>query len=352
MLYNSMGLIRTILFSCLVHLIAGCVSVNNTNEHLNFDTALQHPGVITLPYTIEKYGLVLVENVKINGQNLTFALDTGATRSAIFESSLRKMKVAPVPHKDILIHGMIESETRNSVIAPNITIETHNFGISPLIVLVDRDLGLMSSQPYDGLLGMDILASYKIYFSKDTQLLKLIPTMIETPVPPRWKRVKLVDVPFGDSRRALHTMDIRLLGTLTTALFDTGAEFSVINWDAARHSQLKATKKRLKKEWQLQGAVGTFKPVSKVLMDRFRGGQKFWNNKEFIIMDLDNADIVVAPETPFAIAGMNLFWDETVLIDFQANYIALKPRTEERADIKYQNAKTNIPRRERGTYRP
>ena len=322
-----MDTIRLSLLFFVIFLAAGCASLNNTvAESARFEEVLRHPSVITLPYKAQKDGLILVENIGINDENMTFALDTGATHSAIFNAGLQRLNLEPVPDKNVVVHGMIESGSRDVIVAPNLTIGAKNFGQTPLVVLADRDLGAISWQSYDGIIGMDVLANYKLYFSKDAEHLKFIPDSIEVSVPNQWRRVKLTDVRFKNSQNILHTMDIDLVGKPIPALLDTGAEFSVINWEAIENSELKDIKRRLKLDWHAQGAVGTFSPTSKVSIDKFRGGQIYWDNKDFVVMELNDIEALGARRAGFAIAGMNLLWDETLLIDFNSNYIAMKPR--------------------------
>ena len=185
---------------------------------------------------------------------------------------------------------------------------------------------MLSWQDYDGIIGMDILRNYKLYFSKPTAQLKLIPAGLEVPIPNRWQRVKLSDVSYAEGSKALHTLDIDLEGKPVPALLDTGAEFSVLNWKAVKSAELKAIRRALKKDWQAQGAIGTFSPVSKANIDGLRSGEKRWDDMEFVIMSLNDIQILGALERPFAIAGMNLLWNETLLIDFEQNYMALAPR--------------------------
>jgi len=74
----------------------------------------------------------------------------------------------------------------------------------------------------------------------------------------------------------------------------------------------------------MQGAVGVFKPRTKVRLESFRGGQKFWSNKDFIILDFESLDILGVADQPFIIAGMNLFAGEAIFIDFERNFLAIE----------------------------
>ena len=322
-----MGHIRNVVISVLMLAAASCATTQSAAlETSNFEAALQQPGVVSLPYKAQKHGLVLIENIAIDGTPMSFALDTGATHSAIFQGALDKTKLGSAARDSARVHGMIDTDERNIVLARSFLIGEQDFGNTPLVVLDDRDLGVLSWQDYDGIIGMDILRNYKLYFSKPTAQLKLIPAGLEVPIPNRWQRVKLSDVSYAEGSKALHTLDIDLEGKPVPALLDTGAEFSVLNWKAVKSAELKAIRRALKKDWQAQGAIGTFSPVSKANIDGLRSGEKRWDDMEFVIMSLNDIQILGALERPFAIAGMNLLWNETLLIDFEQNYMALAPR--------------------------
>ena len=330
MLIGIMGRIRNVVISVLSLATASCASTQNAALELsNFEAALAQPGVVSLPYTAQKHGLVLIDNIEVNGTALTFGLDTGATHSAIFKAAMGKAKLTHAAQDSARIHGMVISDERNIVLAENFSIGVQGFGQTPLVVLDDRDLGALSWQSYDGIIGMDILQNYKLYFSKNAAQLKLIPSAIEVPIPKRWKRVELSDVNYSQGPKTLHTLDIDLEGRPVPALLDTGAEFSVLNWKAVKNSEIQSVRRRLKKQWQAQGAIGTFRPVSKANIDSLRSGEKHWADREFIVMSLNDIQIFGGLDKPFAIAGMNLLWDETLLIDFEENYIALEPRGDE-----------------------
>jgi len=60
-------------------------------------------------------------------------------------------------------------------------------------------------------------------------------------------------------------------------------------------------------------------------MELIRSGQKFWDNKDFVIIDFKSLDILGVVDQPFVVVGMNLFREETIFIDFEQNLLAIKP---------------------------
>ncbi len=318
-----MALIRSLIFVLLCCLFSGCAV--QPIQMPNLMEVLDRPDPTSIKLRMREDGLMFAENIEIGDQKLTFLIDTGATRSAIFETPLKTLTVNNKRKSQVLIHGIIESGKRDIVTVPKFTIGEVTFIDQALVILSDRDSGLKRSGEFDGLIGMDILSNYKLYASPETSDFRLIRSNIMLTIPSDWERISLIENPFKDDQRTLHFMELRIAGKLTTTLLDTGSEFSVMNWNTAQYSQLRSLRRRLRKKWELQGAVGTFKPIAKINLGRFRGGEKFWNKKQFLVMDFNSLDVLGIGEHAFIVGGMNLFKDETFVIDFENNVIAMKP---------------------------
>jgi len=270
-------------------------------------------------------GLIVLEGVKIDGRALDFILDTGATQSAIFETSLKQLGLNLTSYSETMVHGMMQSKQHRIVNLPNLEIGPIQFSTKPMVVLDDRVLKFGDVDKYDGLIGMDVMSNYQLYFSPKSGELRFIPNSADVLVPNAWEQVPLIKNPFIDDNRALHFIELRVHGRKTPAMVDTGAEFSAMNWKAARFVEAKGMRRKLRETWELEGAIGTFEPSAKVTMERVRSGQKFWENKDFVIINFKSLDILGVEDEPFVIIGMNLFREETFFIDFEQNLLAIKP---------------------------
>ena len=291
--------------------------------------ALDTDIAITIPMSLTEEGLVVLEDVKINGRSMDFVMDTGATQSAIFESALNRLDLNFTSFNETMVHGMMQSKARRIVNLPKLEIGSIKFLVKPMVILEDRENVFGPAARYDGLIGMDILSDYQLYVSPQKGVLRLIPNRTEVFVPSSWQRVDLNENPFLVDNRDLHFIELRVDGRKTPAMLDTGSEFSAMNWSSASFAQTRPIRKRLRKEWELQGAVGTFEPTAKVMLERTRSGQKFWERKNFIIMDFKSLDVLGVADEPFIIVGMNFFREEEFFLDFQRNLLALKPRRTE-----------------------
>lgn len=293
---------------------------------IDLEQALATKVAITIPMSLTEKGLIVLKDVKVNGRSMDFVMDTGATQSAIFESSLQRLDLDLTALKETLVHGMMESKERSVVNLATVEVGPIKFHVKPMVILDDREISFGSITQYDGLIGMDILADYQLYVSPRLGELRLIPNRTEVFVPRVWQRVDMMENPFLADNRDLHFIELRVDGRKTPAMLDTGSEFSAMNWPSASFAQAKPIRKRLRKEWELQGAVGTFDPTAKVVMDRIRSGQKFWDNRSFIIMDFKSLGVLGVEDEPFIIVGMNFFSEEEFFLDFERNLLAVKPR--------------------------
>ncbi|MEP3890491.1 MAG: aspartyl protease family protein [Hellea sp.] len=293
---------------------------------IDLEQALATKVAITIPMSLTEKGLIVLKDVKVNGRSMDFVMDTGATQSAIFEGSLQRLDLDLTALNETLVHGMMESKEHRVVNLAKLEVGPVKFHVKPMVILDDREASFGSTTKYDGLIGMDILAGYQLYISPRLGELRLIPNRTEVFVPSAWQRVEMIENPFLADNRDLHFIELRVDGRKTPAMLDTGSEFSAMNWSSASFAQAKPIRKRLRKEWELQGAVGTFDPTAKVIMDRIRSGQKFWEDRSFVIMDFKSLGVLGVEDEPFIIVGMNFFSEEEFFLDFQRNLLAIKPR--------------------------
>jgi len=315
-------------FLMFVYLAIACslgACATSSKTPIALEDALNEKIAISVPIRITEKGLIILEDIQVEGRSLDMVLDTGATQSAIFETALKRLKLDLPSDSRTMVHGMLQSESRRIVTLSKVKIGSIEISSKPMVILDDRAPDIHKMELHDGLIGMDILADYQIYISPQTQELRLIPNAAQVHVSTYWRRIELTENPFQSDNRQLHFIGLRINGIKTPAMIDTGAEFSAMNWAAANFAQAKPMRKKLRETWELQGAIGTFQPIAKVTLQRIRSGQKFWRYKDFLIMDFESLDILGIEEEPFIIVGMNLLRDQTIFIDFEKNFIALKP---------------------------
>lgn len=273
-------------------------------------------GLMTIPVTIG------------NADPIPFIIDTGATRSAIYKPFAIELGLPIESQNSVQIYGMIANELRPEIKVPELRVGAFVTENAPLAVLEPTEYYQITNQIVPaGILALDILENYRLFFDYETKLLHVSLSQAKPPnIAPEWRRIVLNPNPHINDGRSLRFIDLRMIGPSVPALLDTGSELNIMNWRVAKYQSVRQMRKRLRESWVLAGAVGEFNPRVRTRVDRFRAGQKFWQNKEFLVMDFKNLDILGISEKPFIIAGVDLLTETSFLLDFQHNILALEPK--------------------------
>ena len=198
--------------------------------------------------------------------------------------------------------------------------------------LADRDLGplrvaVIPTRPdtnSHGILGMDVLEDRRIYVSSDTRELILLDPAAPAPsLPNDWSRVELAGNPWGRDSKGLRFLRMRVNGHLAPALLDTGSAVSVMSYEFADWPEVRSARRRLRENWDLNGALETFRPRVQVEGVDLRAGNRVWFDESFIIKDLDTLEVIGARGEAFAIAGVNLLDEGSFYLDFAENLLVL-----------------------------
>ncbi|MBC6404085.1 MAG: aspartyl protease family protein [Hyphomonadaceae bacterium] len=284
------------------------------------------PSVLSFPYRIYGNGIWVLE-ARINGSGpLPFIVDTGATRSAIFDNFLDDFSLGQSGTRSVNVYGMTGRDKKRTTRISSLQFGNRNFTDHELVVLKGREHKEEQILEPVGLIGMDLLSFYRIHADAAEKRINLIPVDVENvKIPNSWRVIPLTRNPFSPDDRGLHFMELRIGNSRVTALLDTGSEINVVRWETISNPVIKNAHRRLYEAWTIQGAVGDFDPVSFLTVRKFRSGQKHWEQRRFYLMDLNDLNILGIGDQPFAIAGGNLFSSTSVYIDFERDMMWLKP---------------------------
>ncbi len=331
-----MGFLMRIYVMVFAVLMAGCVST--PKGPLLLQEQVEHPSTITLPLINNEAGALVVNAGLGDGVTGRFLIDTGATLSSIYPDMQRKLGLVPIERTAIRIHGMIASQLQPVTLMPSLTLGQKQ--LPPFQIAIIPRLAKGETSPiikpaiHDGIIGMDILSDFHLYIDKPNNVIRLLPLELGPPVmPASWDIVELTRNPFLEDGRQLHFFELRLGNGLTPALLDTGAEFNMMNWNTKRFPRLRAVKKRLRENWEINGAIGKFRPITKILSKNARAGQKFWGDDEFLVLDFESLNVLGIDGKPFVIAGIPMFGQEAVLIDFESDRLYFAPNNKRKERV-------------------
>lgn len=299
-----------------------CACASLPPGHLHFSDLRENPKVSEFAVFFEEDGLVILPDVEINGARLNFILDTGATRSALFESTHKRLFTPEDIPTEVNVHGLSNIGNREVINIPVLKLGQYSFADQAFVVLPNRE----KSIHYDGLLGMDILGDFSLHFSRKKSFLRLIPKDLTVQTPSHWQEVPLFPNPFKEDGRSLRFFDMQMSGDTIPVLLDTGAELNVMNWGLKSHPKLRQIYRSLRRDWEYEGATGKFRPSIKVRVDLAQANEAVWKNKEFLIMRLDGLEILGVEERFMAIVGLNFLDNDEIFIDFERNTMSVKPK--------------------------
>jgi hypothetical protein len=289
--------------------------------------------------------LLIVEGQLADGGSASFVLDTGATLSSIYRATQRRLELSTQGQMPIRVHGMI-----STAMQPVTTLPSLGLGGKPLgplrVAVIDKlepesasALSAHTEPASDGIIGMDILQNYHLYYNPELAKVWLIPHAVGAPaVPEKWKTIMLTQNPFLQDGRALHFFKLRIGYSITPALLDTGSEINLMNWDIKRFPQLRNLRKTMRRDWEIQGAIGTFKPVSKIRAKRTSAGNRSWHQSEFVVLDFESLDVLGIEDRPFVIVGMNMLGQGPMILDFQNDRAYFAPSPQEKLDQELEAA--------------
>lgn len=303
------------------------------DSQILLDDVIDDPRSISLTFTKEDSGLILLDSVILNQTPMTLLIDTGATRSAIFERHVSTLNLESATKRTVNVYGLAGVAQRDIVNVPTLQLGAKIFENVDFVILPDRakqNIFRQSDLAMDGLIGMDVLKDYALHISRETSRITFIPKDISVRVPRSMSKIELEPNPFAEDDRGLHFFRTEILGEDVVTLFDTGAEINVMNWNDVKPRRLRSWYRKTRDAWKVQGAIGTFDPKLKIRMKSLGSGLVTWYKKDFIVMDVPSLDILGIGEDSFMVAGFNLLNHEEIFIDFERDILAVKtPRNQD-----------------------
>jgi len=320
--------IAILFFSFTILISQSCATTTTIDgvEGIELRKLIAKKDVIALPYRETSRGLIIIPIQTQLGQS-DFLIDTGATRSALFKGK-----------EDILIDqsefagmaniiGLVNTGHHRMIKVAELSLGKKKYKDLMVAVLPEReeiDAEAFSIDP-GGIIGMDILGEYNILVNSDEKQIYFIPYKYPKPFLSRdWKPVYLYHNPYSVLDKNLHFFDVRVGNHIIPAILDSGAEFNVINWNATIIPELRRLQRRLRQDWEIQGALGEFDPAVKIDVNYLRAGQMSWRKSQFIVMNFEHLDGLGFADKPLVVAGSGIFQSESFYLNFDTNQLWLR----------------------------
>ncbi len=311
-----------------IFLLSACQSLSGT-EYKPLDKLLAKSSVIASPIVVGNRGLLFVP-LSVAENTGYFLIDTAATQSAVFENTRLGLLSRSQSIGSANVFGLVEKGNYPLIYVKDLSVASRNIPPQDFVVLPERKNQVFPDgiNHYDGLIGMDFLVKFNLFVDPDQGQIYFVPRELPQPdIVQSWTPVQLLNNPNSELGKELRFFDLRVGNQLIPALLDTGSDFNIVNWQATQIPELKRLKRRLRQEWELQGASGVFDPAIKIDVKTLRAGQMRWGRKEFIVMDFDHLDGVGFKDEPVVIAGAPLLQGKRYYVDFKRQFIWFEPET-------------------------
>lgn len=275
------------------------------------------------PYRIDPQGR-LVTDVHIDGRGpFSFVIDTASSRSLIFEHVRARLGLVRSQPGQLLVYGINDVADAMPVKPQELRVAGET--VSGLTLAV---LPAVSSGGSDGVLGVDVLARYFVVLDREKMLLRLLPPGEASARDfRRWSQAEMLQRPFKKFAIEFWYLRTRFNGQMLTALFDMGAGFTMVNWQAAE--RLGVRKAQFAHYGPppelLQDVLGKKAPAVRMEDVTISISGKEWRKQLAIIADAPVFDYFDLEETPAVIVGPGLLGDTSLAIDFAGKRLYIGP---------------------------
>lgn len=262
-------------------------------------------------------------NVRINGQGpFAMLVDTGSTQSAIFAGAATRIGRAFNGETQVTVRGLSTIEQHPIVEGLDLEFGPFTYDDIDLVGLPER-----IPPRFDGIIGIDILRDFVMVFDAQERVMVFIP---RDDIPEDtfrfWVEADTVPPPSGNEDFGLAFLKGFVGSREVTALVDSGTSLSVANWETAMFSpRVRLLRSQLRRQWQLEGANGPFRPRALVRFEYLRIETFSWMEPEFLLSDLSTLDVLGADTEPFMIIGIDLLGQTSFAFDITGGKVWLEP---------------------------
>jgi len=286
---------------------------------------LDHAEIVQFPLKTTAHGRWAVSVDLGEGKMADMILDTGATYSAFFNHAVERFNLNVDTENLTRIHGLVTNS-----LAANTKIERFGFGQDyfynkNFAVLPQSENKTDDLVSIDGIIGMDIMEAYRIFVDVSQAKVYFIPNHLPEFRPPiDMINIPLFSNPYTERAPRLHFFTLGVKYRNIPALLDTGTDVHIINWHAASFVEARAIRAQLKWHWTVSGAVGDFKPVARAHVEHVNSGKYKWEDVNMVIKETDSLELIALANEPAIIAGIGLFDNRDVYLDFQSDMLWLQ----------------------------
>ena len=282
----------------------------------------QDGALAVIPHEIAASGHVIVE-ARLNDKGpFRFALDTGASISVVFEGARSEAGIEAAPGETVHVLGISGSGLFPIAQIGQVTVGRETWEDARVAVLPDS---VSMSAHVDGILGVDFLSRYAIWYSQRERVVRLYPRdLVAERSYLGWNHIPLFKMRVGSGDVTTYAFDVFIDGQRVPALFDLGASVNLMNRRAARVLDVPVRRPRyIPDVW---GVTGKTEVLVELVVWRLQIEQMHWSRRSFLIGDFPVFEALDVSDKPVAIAGSGFFKDRDFIIDFSRMRLLVRSR--------------------------
>jgi predicted aspartyl protease len=250
----------------------------------------------------------------VNGQGpFKFALDTGASISVLFDTTVDQMDLDLSEGKRVVIQGMVGSDVFPVATITELTIGNESWTNARVALMPAGDT---TSDEFDGILGLDFLRRYALGVSVEDQVVRLYPPLLVSERSYRgWSSIPMHPIQIGKGDATVYTIKLHISEIPIPAILDLGTESNLMNWHTAREIGVRPNDPG--RGTEISGALETVPVTAELEVDELRIENINWRNRTFLVSDFPIFKALDLDDRLAAIIGPSLFNERDFVIDFE-----------------------------------
>lgn len=310
---QNRGMLRVIklIVACLV--LSGCAS----------ELVLDHGGAVAvIPHRVSNFGNIVVE-ATINGRGpFRLAIDTGASISVVYDKARARAGIEPTRGLRVHVHGLTGAGLFPVGDVATIGVGSESWANARVALLPGRT---PAAAGIDGILGIDFLSRYAVWYSHGERVLRLYP---KEAVAQRdylgWSPISLHELRIRDAGAAVYVFYMHIDSESIPTLFDLGAAVNLMNRRAAR--ALDVAVRRAPDRADVYGVTGRAEVLTRLRVWKLRIGDSVWHNRTFMVGEFPVFEALDLHRQPAAIVGTDFFGQRDFIIDFSRKRLLVRHR--------------------------
>ena len=268
--------------------------------------------IVVTPLETGSDGHIFVPTM-INGQGpFRFALDTGASISVLFDTTVERAGLSLPTEERVVIQGIAGAGAFPIASVAELTVGSESWTHARVAIMPAED---RATGQFDGILGVDFLRRYAIGVSASDRVVRLYaPELVSERAYRGWASIPMQELPIGEAGAIAYTIDLHINDIEIPSMLDLGAGSNLMNWHTARAIQINPRKAGGNRE--LTGAVETVAVTAELEVQRLWIGNVAWRNSVFVVSDFPIFEALQLDNRLVAIVGPNLFNERDFVIDF------------------------------------